>query len=358
MSESVTLAELRESDLEEMHRFLAVEITGAVCEPRVAAERAAQSVWYLFENPEATGDVPKGWLARDTQGNVVGAKICSPQRFRVGDEHFVLLLGGGYYVNRAHRGTGLRLMQRYLALGDRHSHFATTMNEVSGAIYERHGGYPIPDSDHELLGVLRWPPLVEEVLMRRLGRPALARWLSRAAALRPAGASARAAVGELAEISDAAQIAALQLETPPEHAAQITAARRADFLRWRYFAGPDRTRSLFIYTDPAGGRVLVGAKLGLRGGREQIRALSVLDYWGRAPDTAIAAVAAHLARRFRNEADVIVFRGQPAARRRVLAQAGFTQRALPRAIGVCIDRAGRLPTREWYLVPADGDMAT
>src|SRR5262245_55829538 len=124
MSETVTLSELREGDLEEMHQFLAVEITGARLEPRVAAARSAQSVWYLFENPETTPELPKGWLARDAQGNVVGAKICAPQRFRVGEQSFVLLLGGGYYVNRAHRGTGLRLMQRYLALGDRHSHFA------------------------------------------------------------------------------------------------------------------------------------------------------------------------------------------------------------------------------------------
>jgi len=358
MSASVTISELRESELEEMHRFLAVEITGAPCDPRVAAARAAQSVWYLFQNPETKPDLPKGWLARDPQGNVVGAKICSPQRFRAGGQEFVLLLGGGYYVNRAHRGTGLRLMQPYLALGDRHSHFATTMNEVSGAIYERHGGYPIPDSDHELLGVLRWPPLVEEVLARRLGRGPLARWLSRAAALRPGSASERAAVGDWRELTEPSQLAALRIETPPEHAAQITGARRPDFLAWRYFAGPDRSRSLFVYTDPGGGQALVGAKLGRRGVREQIRALTVLDYWGRLPETAIASVAAGLARRFRGEADVIVFRGQPAARRRVLAQAGFTQRALPRAIGVCIDRAGRLPTREWYLVPADGDMAT
>ena len=27
-----------------------------------------------------------------------------------------------------------------------------------------------------------------------------------------------------------------------------------------------------------------------------------------------------------------------------------------RAVGVCIDRHGLLPTRTWYLVPADGDM--
>jgi hypothetical protein len=93
-----------------------------------------------------------------------------------------------------------------------------------------------------------------------------------------------------------------------------------------------------------------------RGGRGQVRALMVLDYWGALPPGAIADVARQLAALYRERADVIVFRGQPAARQRVLREAGFVRRALPRAIGVCIDRHDLLPTRSWYMVPADGDM--
>jgi hypothetical protein len=63
-----------------------------------------------------------------------------------------------------------------------------------------------------------------------------------------------------------------------------------------------------------------------------------------------------LAALYREQADVIVFRGQPPERQQVLAQAGFVRRALPRAVGVCIDKHGLLPTRSWYMVPADGDM--
>jgi hypothetical protein len=53
---------------------------------------------------------------------------------------------------------------------------------------------------------------------------------------------------------------------------------------------------------------------------------------------------------------VIVFRGQPAERQEVLGRAGFLRRPLPRSVGVCIDRHQLLPTRSWYLLPADGDM--
>jgi hypothetical protein len=87
-----------------------------------------------------------------------------------------------------------------------------------------------------------------------------------------------------------------------------------------------------------------------------VRALMVLDYWGALPAEEIANVASQLAAIYRDQADVIVFRGQPPERQRALRAAGFVYRPLPRAIGVCIDRHGLLPTRSWYMVPADGDM--
>ncbi len=93
-----------------------------------------------------------------------------------------------------------------------------------------------------------------------------------------------------------------------------------------------------------------------RGRRGQVRALMVLDYWGALPAIEIANVARLLAAEYRTQADVIVFRGQPPARQQALHEAGFVRRALPRAVGVCIDRHGLLPTRSWYMVPADGDM--
>jgi hypothetical protein len=87
-----------------------------------------------------------------------------------------------------------------------------------------------------------------------------------------------------------------------------------------------------------------------------VRALMVLDYWGALPAAEIANAARQLAAAYRREADVIVFRGQPPERQQVLRAAGFLRRALPRAVGVCIDRHALLPTRSWYMVPADGDM--
>jgi hypothetical protein len=284
---------------------------------------------------------------------VVGAKHCVPQRFRCGDQELTLLLGGGFYVDEAHRGLGMVFMRKYLALGTSWSHFATTMNPVSGAIYERYGGYPIPGSDRELLGLLRWAPAVEEALARRLGRPTLARWLSTAANLRP-GAVRGAARGTLRAVASEGEVEDVARPTPPEYARVITALRDPDFLRWRYLQGPDATRELLLYEGP-GGRCLVGVCRRRRGQRGQALTLFVLDLWGDVPAEETADVARALADRYRADVDVLAFRGLPEPRERALLAAGFVSRALPRATGVCIDRAGRLPTREWYLVPADGD---
>jgi hypothetical protein len=162
--------------------------------------------------------------------------------------------------------------------------------------------------------------------------------------------------GELVPVASPADLADLAIGVPAEHAHQITGLRDDAFLRWRYFEGTDASRTLFIYRSERDMRALVGVNLRARGHRAQVRALMVLDYWGALRAEEIANVARLLAARYRGSADVIVFRGQPEERQRVLVAAGFLRRPLPRAVGVCIDRHGLLPTRDWYMVPADGDM--
>ena len=122
------------------------------------------------------------------------------------------------------------------------------MNEVSGAFYEHYGGYPVPHTDHEWLGVLHYGPVVEEFLLRRFGRPALARWLARArraaARVRPWRGRWRARARRVERRARRAADRA-----PPEHAGDITDLRDESFLRWRYFEGPDAARALSTSID-------------------------------------------------------------------------------------------------------------
>jgi hypothetical protein len=352
---AVQISEIAGGDLEGLAAFLARVGSGAG-EAAAAPQRDARHYrWFLLENPAQPEGVPRGWIARGEDGEVVGSKFCAAQRFWCAGRVQTLLMGGGFYVSEAHRGLGLALMRRYLEQGRRHALFASTMNAVSGALYEHYGGYPVPHTDHEWLGVLRYGPLLEEVLLRRVGWPPLARALARAGALRP-GALRGGGRGELVRVESPQALTGLAVEAPPEHANDITHVRDEAFLRWRYFEGPDPSRALFVYRAEGGGRALVAVNLRARGARGQVRSLMVLDYWGALPAPAIADVARALAALYRERADVIVFRGQPPARQQALREAGFLRRSLPRAVGVCIDRHGLLPTRSWYMVPADGDM--
>lgn len=356
MSGAVRIEPLTEHVLEEVRRFQQGQLARAEDDAVRVAGGVDVAHWYLFENPEATEALPKGFVARGEAGEVVGAMQCSPQRFRCGEHEVVLLCSGGYYVDTRYRGVGLRLMRALIDTPGPVVHFASTMNEVSGAIYERYGGYPIPHTEHEMIGVMRWAPFAEEVLRRRIGRSPALRLASRIAAVLPSRIRGRGE-GHLEEIERAEGVEKLRIEAPPEHAKQVTAARDARFLRWRYFEGPDDTRHLFLYRHGSGGTGLVATRIERRGHRGQIRALNVLDYWGALPEEAVVDVARQLAKRFREEADMIVVRGQPPGRQAALRRAGFMRRLLPRHIGVCIDVAGVLPTRDWYLVPADGDTS-
>jgi hypothetical protein len=351
----VSKTEIREvepGDLPDLARFYAAQgVASSVQLER--GDPVAHLHWFLFENPARAPRVSAGFIARDAEsGAVAGALLCCPQRFRSDAREYVVLTSGGYYVDIAHRGLGLLLLRRLLTAGDGHAVISTTMNEASGGIYERRGGYPIPRTDHELLGVLRWPALVEELLLRRGLPPLVARLASKPAALRPAAVRARASE-RLRRAESADEIEPEALAPLPELGARLAATRSHEFLQWRYFAGPDPSRALYVYRGERG-TALAGAYLRTRGRAHQIRTLVLLDLWGSLPVEETPALISALVACHPN-ADAMTLRGLMPEREAVMLASGFVLRALPRATGVCIDPAGVLPTQDWYLVPADGD---
>ena len=299
--------------------------------------------------------MPLGWLARGRDGEPLGVKLCVPQRFRCRGEVHLCLMGGAWYVAEGSRGVGLALMKRYADQGDSHVLYTTTVNEISGAIYERFGARVIPGTDHELLGVLRWPPVVEEWLVRRVGRATLSQLAATAAGLRPSSVGSRDATS-LVRVESGAELAAVEAKPPPELDDHVTAERDPAFLAWRYFQGGDTRRAVYRFDGGRGSECWVAVNLRDRGHRSQVRTLQVLDLWGSVAPAAMPGLARGLAARHGDRADVLVFRGQPEERRAALLGAGFVHRAFPRAIGTCIDRKKKLASDRWYLVPADGDM--
>jgi hypothetical protein len=358
--QGVEIRDFTEPDLAEAVAFLARQVHRADL-PGAAPPSEPKLRWFTFQNPARQAGIPLGWLLRGAGGDIVGIMLCVPQWFRYRDRAFLLLMSGSYYVDDRFRGLGLALFQRYRALNKRNALYCTTANEMSSAVWKRFGGYPLTATDHEILGVLRFGPLAEEVAYRRASNALIARAAGGVLGAVPGMAASRwrrlRAGAVLTKLDRGPGLAGMQDDGSAEHADRITAVRSEPFLQWRYFDGPDATRALFRFEGGEGGRCHVAVNLQRRGYRGQIRALTVLDVWGAMPGDSIVSLAACLAQEYRDRADVVVFRGQPPERQRALCAAGLRRRALPVPIGWCIDREGLLPRAPWYVVPADGDMA-
>ena len=84
--------------------------------------------------------------------------------------------------------------------------------------------------------------------------------------------------------------------------------------------------------------------------------LSRLLNTGEPSPASCCAIAAGLAREYDEQIDLIVFRCLNQAQQRALTACGFIARPFAGPIAWCIDKFGLLPTKDWYFVPADGDM--
>lgn len=360
------IRELVEEDLAELVDFVRAQLQQEQPAPEgppvtAGVPTADQLGWFVFRNPARDPEIPVGWTMRDPGDRIVGTMFCVPQRFCSGDRVFLLLMSSSYYVDERYRGFGMAIFQRYRKLARYHALYCTTANDQSGAFWKRFGGYPIADTDHESVGILRVGPVAEEWLQRKWGSTRLsqlASWVGRNAPtslwLR---ARRRAAACDLTPIGPTDTLPRLDAAAHADIGDRLTALRDEAFLRWRYFEGPDPTTALYRFRSESGSDALVGVSVRNRGHRGQIRTLTVLDAWGALPGRSIAELGRQLARDFSKKADMIVFRGLDPGKHEALAQEGFIRRNFSCPIGWCIDPESLLPTRDWYLAPADGDMA-
>jgi hypothetical protein len=64
MAAQAEIAEIAEGDLEEVARFLEGERRAELSETGPSRVDPEHLRWFLFRNPAAGPDLPKGWLAR------------------------------------------------------------------------------------------------------------------------------------------------------------------------------------------------------------------------------------------------------------------------------------------------------
>jgi len=261
-----------------------------------------------------------------------------------------------FYVDEAHRGSGGALFLKFTRAANQGPLFGNSANAIAAQLWEARGATPIADSDHELLGIIRWPPVVEELAVRRGADRTLARAFARTTAwlryLRKLSLSPDTD-GDLVRLSSSEELTGL---LDMQSSSFLTAHRDESYIRWRYFSQQDPSVAAFAFRDRRNqNRLFVATNERPRGYRMQIRSLNVLDVFPKPEPDMLAAIVAALHQKYRDRTDMIVLRNLDAACGRRMLEAGFKRRNFELPNGWLLDRRGLLPTRACYFVPADGD---
>ena len=168
------LVAISESDLVELARFVASQ------SGRESASVESHLRWFLLENPARDPQIPLGCGLRLPQGEFVGCILYVPQIFRFQQQTFPIVWSSCFYVDQRYRSNGgLVIFFRFAELGKKWPLFANSVNAAAAMFWKVQRAAPIPYSDHELFGVLRWRGMIEEVLTRRRVPKTLARFASR-----------------------------------------------------------------------------------------------------------------------------------------------------------------------------------
>jgi hypothetical protein len=312
--------------------------------------------WFLLENPARRPQDPLGFGLRSGD-QLAGCILCSPQAFRFENEQIVLMGSSSFYVDERHRGHGGRIFLQYSRLANQRPLFGTSANADAAALWKAAGASPIPGSEAELFGVLSWPPVAEEVAHRR----GASRLLSRVAGSPVSHLAALVrrlkvecdASDALRTLTSAEQITQLLLNNS---SAKLTAMRDLSYIRWRYFSGRDASVAVFAFRSRAPDReILVTVNQRTRGYRGQINTLNVLDVYPEVPPEEWLRIVGALIARYKKTVAAVVLRNQDAERQKLFLEKGFQRRIFEAPNGWFLDKAGLLPTRDWYSVPADGD---
>jgi hypothetical protein len=344
------LVAIAENDIAEVARFIAVQSA------RTTETVESHLRWFLLENPARRPQDPLGFGLRSA-GELVGCILCSPQTFRFENETILLMGSSSFYVDDHHRGHGGRIFLQYCRLGNQHVLFGTSANAEAAALWKAAGASPIPYSDGELFGVLRWPPVVEEFAHRRHPSRMLSR-LAGSSISHLAGLVRRlnidgAASESLHLLTSAEQVADLPIH---DSSAKLTAMRDLPYIRWRYFSGRDPTVAVFAFRSRQSDReILVTVNQRTRGYRGQINTLNLLDVCPEVSPEEWLRIVGALAARFGKAVDAVVLRSQNPDQQKIFCERGFQSRTFDAPIGWFLDKGKLLPTHDWYPVPADGD---
>ncbi len=345
------LVAILESDVGEVARFIAGQ---SRCEQTQVESHIR---WFLLENPARIPEVPLGYGLRVPDGQLVGCILCAPQRFRCQGQDIILMGSSCFYVDEPFRARGGLIFLKFSELAREWPLFGNSANADAARLWKARGATPIPFSDHELFGVIRWAPVLEEAVYRKAGRRGpwslIGKLVSPFAVLSSRLKLACDGSERLSQLPSAEDVMALPIHEPTP---ELTAARDFPYLRWRYFSGRDSTVAVYAFCSGQVERpVLVTVNQRPRGYRQQINTLNLLDVYPVVTPEVCVSIVGALLLQYRDSVDAIVLRGLDEHRQKAFCGLGFRRRQFDLPNGWMLDRSNRLPTRQWHFVPADGD---
>jgi hypothetical protein len=345
----------------ELNSIVEKDIAEVACFIALQSGRSSESVeshlrWFLLENPARQPQDTLGYALRSGD-RIVGCILCSPQLFRFGNDSILFMGSSSFYVDDQHRGHGGRIFLQYCRLGNQRPLFGTSANAEAAALWKAAGATPIPYSDVELFGVLRWPPVGEELAHRQNAGRVLTRLAGSSVSdliglIRPLKLNSETPAS-LQRLTSVEQVNGLPIHSP---STKLTAMRDVPYLLWRYFSRRDETTAVYAFRSRQPDReILVTVNQRPRGYRAQINTLNVLDVYPEVPPNEWLRIVAALTARYRKVVDAIVLRSQDAERQKLFCAKGFQRRTFDAPNGWFLDKAKILSTKDWYPVPADGD---
>jgi hypothetical protein len=346
----VSLVDLAERDVLEVAEFVAAQ------SGRAPGETLSHLTWLLLENPARSEFKLLGCGVRTSQGALAGCILYLPQLFVFGQNHLPILGSTCFYVDEAHGGSGGALFLRFTRAANQFPLFGNSANAIAAQLWKARGASPIPDSDHELLGVIRWQPVVEELAARRGASKSLSQAAGAAAAwLR----HVRKLSLPIDEGTEMIRLSSVEEVVGMLHAGTlnyVSARRDEAYIRWRYFSGRDPSTAVFAFRNRRSqNHLFVAVNERLRGYRMQMRSLNVLDVFPKPTPDELAAIVAALHEEYGARTDMIVLRNVDAACRNRSLETGFRKRDFESPNGWLLDRRGLLSAQDCYFVPADGD---
>jgi hypothetical protein len=317
--------------------------------------------WLLLENPLAASSPQHGFCVRGSSGMVVGLMLCFPNAFLLEDRRLVGLCSGSFFVEQSARMQGFYLFKKYLNDSSSEFCFGTTCNAISGALWKKVGGLPVPHSEKNYILPLKLEAILPAFVAGKTSSKT-AQWIARLLGYL-AKPSIQLGLGggpdfTIEPCDDWQTLSEIFLRHRTR--SWITTDRSPEFLKWRYGPGsPNPKAEIYTFRDKRGNQGWF-ALAQVAGGRSgQIRGVLLLD-----------AVLPHGKIEFKQLLPAIL--GRPTVR---MADALFLPprlgvnfrdckaliiaRPLPGPGAFAITRKGNPPidVSKLDLVPADGDSA-